>query len=70
MNLNEEVEIERAKLKIYILEKENKIMQDNIGLLKRDNDNLFNENNALKGSRIYKLSTKIKNIKEKMKKKK
>lgn len=60
MVLNEEVELERAKLKLYILEKENKIMQDSIGLLKRDNERLFNENNALKGSRIYKFKRKIK----------
>ena len=44
MAVDEKVELERAKLKIYILEKENRIIQDNIALLKRDNDNLFNEN--------------------------
>ena len=62
MAVDEKVELERAKLKIYILEKENRIIQDNIALLKRDNDNLFNENNALKGSRAYKLTMKIKSI--------
>lgn len=56
------LELERAKMKNYILEKENEILLGTIGLVSKDKELLISEIEQIKKSRSYKLMGKIKKI--------
>lgn len=56
------VELERANLTNYILQKENEILLGTIGILTREKADLLSELDALKKSRTYRITRKIKNI--------
>ena len=76
MNENIEVEFERAKMRNYILEKENEILLGKIGAVCKEKEELLKkieeinaENNRLseqlqniKKSKIYKIYSKTKNV--------
>lgn len=49
------IELERAKMKNYILEKENEILQGTLKLMARDKELLIKEMESIKSSKSYKL---------------
>lgn len=62
MSNNIEVELERAKIRNYILEKENEIIMGNIGVISRDKEELIKQNNKLveENAKIKEENSKIK----------
>lgn len=49
------IELERAKMKNYILEKENEVLLGTIKLMARDKELLITEMESIKNSKSYKL---------------
>ena len=62
MEKDVKLELERAKLTNYILQKENEILLGTIGIITREKANLIKELEELKSSKTYKLSKKINKI--------
>lgn len=63
------LELERAKMRNYILERENEILLGSIGLVSKDKEKLISEKESLtselekiKNSRSYKLAGKINKV--------
>lgn len=56
------IELERAKMTNYIIEKENEILLENLHRLANEKKQLVEELNRLQNSRSYKLIRKIKKI--------
>lgn len=56
------VELERFKMRNYILEKENEILLGNIGMLANEKKSLIDELNSIKDSKSYKAYHKVKRI--------
>lgn len=60
--MDREVELERAKMKNYILEKENEILLGNLGILTKEKRELLKEIEELKNSKIYRIEKKVNRI--------
>ena len=60
--MNEEVELERAKMRNYILEKENEIVLGNLRCLANEKRELLKEVENLRNSKIYRIGRKIKKV--------
>ena len=56
------VELERVKMRNYILEKENEILLGNIGILSNEKRNLLEEIEHIKESKGYRTYQKIRRI--------
>lgn len=56
------LELERAKLTNYILQKENEILLGTIGIVTREKADLITELEGLKNSKTYKITRKINKI--------
>ena len=56
------VELERARLKNYVLQKENDILLGTIGIVTKEKETLLSEIAKLKNSRSYKITQKINHI--------
>lgn len=62
MNEDIKVELERAKMRNYILEKENEILLGSIGILSNEKRDLLEEIQNIKKSRGYRTYQKIRKI--------
>lgn len=62
MNEDLKVELERVKMRNYILEKENEILLGSIGILSNEKRNLLEEIQNIKKSRGYRTYQKIRRI--------
>ncbi len=62
MNEDIKVELERAKMRNYILEKENEILLGSIGILSNEKRDLLEEIQNIKKSRGYRTYQKIRRI--------
>lgn len=62
MNEDIKVELERAKMRNYILEKENEILLGSIGILSNEKRDLLEEIKNIKKSRGYRTYQKIRRI--------
>ncbi len=60
--MDKEVELERAKMRNYILEKENEILLGNIGALTNEKRELLKEIEDLKNSKMYRIGSKVNRI--------
>ena len=60
--MDKEVELERAKMRNYILEKENEILLGNLGILTNEKRELLKEIEDLKKSKMYRIGRKINRI--------
>lgn len=56
------VELERARLKNYVLQKENDILLGTIGIVTKEKETLLSEIEKIKNSRGYKITQKINHI--------
>lgn len=56
------VELERARLKNYVLQKENDILLGTIGIITKEKQTLLSEIQKMKNSRSYKITQKINHI--------
>lgn len=60
--MDKEVELERAKMRNYILEKENEILLGNLGILTNEKRELLKEIEDLKKSKMYRIGRKVNRI--------
>ena len=60
--MEKEVELERVKMRNYILEKENEILLGNIGALTNEKRELLKEIEDLKNSKMYRIGSKVNRI--------
>ena len=60
--MDKEVELERAKMRNYILEKENEILLGNLGILTNEKRELLKEIEDLKNSKMYRIGSKVNRI--------
>ena len=62
MDENTKIELERANLKNYILQKENEILLETIGALVKEKEEILTELRNSKKNIVYKVARKSKNI--------
>lgn len=62
MNEKLEIELERAKMKNYILEKENEILLGTIGILANEKRELLEQIKNIQNSRSYRIIRKIRRV--------